>query len=592
MERLKTEPPRPPLAEGALAVAAVALLVVSAVNAGSATAVAVYATGVALSIGLGLWRLARRRDERFARLLIAAGAFWALTSFAQSSDSVLYSIGRATAWFAEPVFVYLILAYPSGILRTRAERWVAGGTAVLAGLLYLPTALLAEYPEPSPWGACGTDCPSNALVLGDGAPGVVDVVRPLRELIVIALWAAVAVLLVRRARTASPLLRRALEPVAAIAVVRSFVMVFYLVARAVWDSSAFADALGWAYLASLPAIALAFVAGLLNQRLFAANALEGLIHALKPHAGAAELRAAMASALEDPSLRVVYWMEGAPGRWVDESGWPSAPPSEFEGRVATEVRSDGRLVAAILHDPELARDPDLVEAASAYALTALENERLALRLRAANDDLRDSRTRVVAAADAERRRIERDLHDGAQQRLVALRMKLGLLAEQLADGSEVASSRVNDLEHDVEATIDEVRSFARDIYPLLLADRGLTEALRAVARRSPIQTTLDATGVGRYPLAIESTVYFACVEALQNAAKHARGAHQADISIWDDGRLRFRVDDDGEGFDATTAAYGNGLTNLSDRLAALGGTLDVESRPGGGTRVSGVIPLR
>jgi len=579
---------RPALVDYSLAVFALALVVLAVARHGHAGAAVTYSVGVALPVGLGLFRLAHGRDQRFARLLLATAALWALASLSQSNDDALYSIGRVAVWIAEPVLVYLVLAFPLGRLTTSAERRLAAATALLAALLYLPTALLAPFPEPSPFAACGTDCPANALAVVDGGAAVVDVMQPVRELLTVALFGAVAGLMVRRARKSPPRLGSALAPVAAIAVFRALVMAVYLGTRAGGGSSQIADVLGWGFLLSLPAVTLAFAAGLFNQRLFAGDALEALIGRMTPHGGAAGLRESMARALRDPSLRIVYWAEGTPGRWVDESGWPVAAPEAEDGQAVTEVASEGRRVAAIVHDAELARDPPLIQAATSYALIALENERLGRELHASINDVRDSRARIVTTADGERRKIERDLHDGAQQRLVALRIKLGLLAERLDSVEE--GGRVHDLEDEVDATIDEVRSFARGIYPPLLAERGLGEALRAAARGAPLPTTLDIPKLRRYPLEVESTVYFACLEALQNAAKHARGATNLWITVSQGSGLRFQVRDNGVGFFSADVQEGSGMTNLRDRIDAIGGTLVVASEPGHGTTVTGMIP--
>jgi signal transduction histidine kinase len=192
--------------------------------------------------------------------------------------------------------------------------------------------------------------------------------------------------------------------------------------------------------------------------------------------------------------------------------------------------------------------------------------------------------------DRERRRIERDLHDGAQQRLVALRIRLGMVAERLDTRSPIDADAIRELEHEVDGTIDEVRSFARGIYPSLLAERGLTEALRAAGRSAPLPTIVDAATIGRYPPELEATVYFSCMEALQNAAKHAHGASGVTITLNHNPHLRFVVSDDGDGFDPEHNGAGAGLTNLRDRLAAVGGELHVDSAPGRGTRISGSIP--
>ena len=204
--------------------------------------------------------------------------------------------------------------------------------------------------------------------------------------------------------------------------------------------------------------------------------------------------------------------------------------------------------------------------------------------------MRRSRARIQAAADEERRRIERDLHDGAQQRLVALRIKLELAAERAGeDGDGAASLRA--LGADVDEALEEVRSLARGIYPAPLADRGLVEGLRAAALSCALPATVLAAGIDRYPRAIESAAYFCCLEALQNAAKHATGATAAVIDLSDDGDLRFEVRDDGAGFDPALVNGGVGFTSMHDRLAAVGGEVAIESRPGHGTRVTARIPL-
>jgi signal transduction histidine kinase len=487
-----------------------------------------------------------------------------------------------------------MLAFPWGRLTTAIERRLTWAAVTVAGVLYLPTALVVQaYPEPNPFASCGTDCPPNALAVTDSTPAVVtDFVRPLREIVTVLLFAGVAIVLTRRARSGSPLLGRAVAPVAAVAICRALVLPVYFSFRAADTASAAADVLGWIWMLSLAAVTVCFAVGLLRQRLFVAKALQRLTLELTTHADARELQTTMARALEDPSLRILYWVQGDPGRWVDETGWPVKWPENEPGRAVTEVASGDRRVAAIVHDVALSQDPALVQAASSYALTALENDRLVGRLHASLRELSESRARIVSVADGERRKIERDLHDGAQQRLVALQIKLELMAERLQDVSPDSASAIRDLEDDVDVTIDEMRALARGVYPSLLAERGLSEALRAAGRGASVPTMVDAAGIGRYSPEVEATVYFACMEALQNVAKHANGASGVSISVSQNERLRFEVRDDGKGFDARNAAYGAGLTNLRDRLAAVGGDLDVESAPGLGTRIAGVIPVR
>jgi len=213
------------------------------------------------------------------------------------------------------------------------------------------------------------------------------------------------------------------------------------------------------------------------------------------------------------------------------------------------------------------------------------------RLRQQAAELQASRGRLVAAADAERRRIERNLHDGAQQHLVALSVKVRLLEQFAERDPERARSLMNQLQDDVSSAIEELRSLAHGIYPPLLSSAGLPVAMRAACRRAPLPASLAADGVGRHPPEVEAAVYFCCLEALQNAAKYAGDGASAQVRIWEDaGGLLFEVFDDGAGFETNRQSDGAGLTNMRDRLGAVGGMLRVESG-GAGTRIHGVVPL-
>ena len=246
--------------------------------------------------------------------------------------------------------------------------------------------------------------------------------------------------------------------------------------------------------------------------------------------------------------------------------------TEEDDRVLTEL---ARQVGLALHNVEL--DSALQE--------SLAN------LKQANDDLRTSRARIVATGDAERRKIERNLHDGAQQHLVAMAVNLRLAKDMLSDDPAAAAELLDALGDAVKDTIQEVRDLAHGIYPPLLMDSGITEALRAAANRSPLSVSVHAERIGRYPSEVEAAVYFCCLEALQNAAKHAPAATVAVTVRDDDGSLRFEVRDDGPGFDPSTATAGHGFVNMSDRLGAIGGTVDWQSGPGGGATIVGAIPL-
>ncbi len=197
----------------------------------------------------------------------------------------------------------------------------------------------------------------------------------------------------------------------------------------------------------------------------------------------------------------------------------------------------------------------------------------------------------MAGADRERQRIERDLHDGAQQSLVALRIRLELAGELLRESPAGAEQLLGKLSTEVDDALEQVRSLARGVYPSLLSDRGLGEALRSAALRSPVRITVDSDGIGRHSPTIESAVYFCCLEAIQNAMKHARGVETISVSLAMNGDLHFEVRDDGAGFVREAVTSSAGLTNMSDRLAAVGGALVIQTAPGMGTCVSGTVPL-
>ena len=214
------------------------------------------------------------------------------------------------------------------------------------------------------------------------------------------------------------------------------------------------------------------------------------------------------------------------------------------------------------------------------------------RLRRQADELQASRGRLVAAADEERRRIERNLHDGAQQYLVAMVIKARLIEQVSGRDPERAMQLVHQLQQDATAALDELRALAHGIYPPLLSSSGLAEALSAACRRAPLPASVEVNGVGRHPAEIESAIYFCCLEALQNAGKYAGPGATARIRLWQEPQaLRFEVTDDGSGFESNGQNSGAGLTNMRDRLGAVGGSITVESVPGRGTKLSGTLPL-
>jgi signal transduction histidine kinase len=558
-------------------------------------ALPVLVLGAGAMFGVGLVDVAHRRELRFARAVIVAGVLWSLSALTASTEPIAYSVGHVAIWLAILAVAYLVLSYPSGRLTGRTERALFTGGAVLTGLLFVPTALVGQFPHPTLWSpsTCASECPHNVFSLVASTPALVrDVVVPMREALAVALFVAIAVAAVRRAQSAEPPLGQLRAPIAAFAVLQAGVWAVYFPLRALAPSSGALSSVSWIFVLSLPAVALACATGRLYERLLAANVLGRMARNLEGRSSATDLRRALADALQDPSLRILYSVAGDSRAWVDESGSPvDLARAAADQRVIQITGGTWRI--AVLYDDRASEDGALGLGAGSYAPAALENHHLTDELRRALDELAETRASRLTAERDTRQKIERDLHDGAQQRLVALRLKLGLAAATLEGRDPAGADALHALEADVDATIDEVRSLARGIYPPLLSRTGLREALRAAGRAAALPTMVSVPDdLGRYPAEIEATVYFSCLEAVQNAAKHAGGATGVTISVWaEDHKLSFEVRDDGAGFELATTPYGTGLSNLGDRLAAVDGTMEIQSAPGQGTVLTGTIPI-
>jgi signal transduction histidine kinase len=264
-------------------------------------------------------------------------------------------------------------------------------------------------------------------------------------------------------------------------------------------------------------------------------------------------------------------------------------PAAGGARAATVVEREGRRVGAIVHDATLAEEPGMLRAVAASAALALENERLEAELRARVAELQSSRERLLAASTTERRRLERDLHDGAQQRLVALALQLGLARRRLDGGDQAeAGALLEGARTELAQALEELRELARGIHPAILTDRGLKPALEALADRAPLPVQVERMPDERLPAPVEATAYFVVAESLTNAARYARAEHAAVAVEREDGWAVVSVRDDGVG--GADPSTGTGLRGLADRLAALDGRLEVDSPPGGGTLVRARIP--
>jgi signal transduction histidine kinase len=580
------------------AIAATAVTVVVALNgpaAHPALVALVRGATVAVPAAVALDALHRRRGDRYALLLLALSAAWFLTTFAESSDAGLYTLGRISGWGAQVFLVYVFLAYPGGRLEARVDRVLMAAMALVALVLFLPRAVLAEdFEVPSPFTSCITDCPANALFAFHREPAFVDaVMKPVGAVLAFLVFTGVGLRLLDRLRHTTPLGRRMFRPVAAVAIATSALTGAGFVARQADPTAPVVEPIAWLLALGVPALAIAAVTGLVRWRLLAGAALERLAQCLRTGPDCATLRRAFGEAFDDPSVQIVFPAPDG-GSWLDCAGEPVELAAAANGRGLTEVRHDGRVIAVLAHDPALYEQPELLDAGVAIAAVALDHNRLAAEAESATREVRRSRARIAASAVRERRRIERDLHDGAQQRLVALRIELELAGELVRRNPEDGADRLRQLGVDVDDALEEIRALAHGAYPPLLADRGLVDALRAAAAGTRIPVDLDAHAIGRYVPEVESAVYFCVRESLQNALKHATGARRLRVTL--DGtrhdELTFTVRDDGAGAPGGTIRPATGITNMQDRLAAVGGELSLRSTPGVGTLVRGRLPTR
>lgn len=329
----------------------------------------------------------------------------------------------------------------------------------------------------------------------------------------------------------------------------------------------------------------AFVTGLLHARL-ARSSVGDLFVELRADPAPADLRDALARALGDPSLALAYWVPkyrsyaGPDGRAVE------LPDSD--GRRAVRlIERDGVPVAALVHDPALRDERELLDAVTAAAGMAIEKSQLNVELRARVEELRGSRARIVEAGQRERQRLERNLHDSAQHRLTALSLRLSLLQEQFA-GDRSAAAQLERARREIDTSLEELREIAHGIHPAVVSGHGLAVALEQLAARAPVPVRLSVEIEGRLPEEVEVAAYYVISESLENIGKHAQAASAAVEVARGNGQVWVEVVDDGIGGADTEG--GSGLRGLADRVEAVGGQLRVWSPRGGGTRVKAEIP--
>jgi signal transduction histidine kinase len=538
-------------------------------------------------VGTGVYALTSHVQAQMGALLIGLGLYSGLWLLNGSSNRVLFSVGVIFSALPVVLFAYLVLAYPDGHLDSRAERglvWGVGGFLTIAWIVaYI---LTRQPPLKTPLLICTPHCPPNAFSFG----AAVRVGEPWIALMVAA-WTVIAcgppILTYRRLRCASTPLRRSLIPVLVAATASAALLLVTLILRAadVGLASAFAAA----YLeAAAAAITVAILLGLSRERLFLGETLADFVNDLGA-SPADDPQALLATAMRDPSLTIAYRRPGD-GTYVSALGEPvTALPND---RALTWIERRGLPVAAVFYDPELADQERFVQAAGSAALMRLEKAQLEADLRATVADLEASRVRLMESANLERRRLERDLHDGVQQQLTAIRIRLDMAAEKIEEDTVEGERMLSAVGKQMDGVLQELRRLARGIYPAVLGERGLVDALKSMAFSTPISVVVRGIAVGRYPEDVEVAVYFCCLEAVQNAVKHAGPDAEATVHLWQEGpRVFFEVRDSGQGFDPGAAGGGVGLTNMRDRIEAVGGRLLITSSRGQHTSVRGTVPV-
>ena len=518
--------------------------------------------------GIVAWR--RRPDSFFGPLMILAGFVTQLSILQWTSQPLLNTVGQLCDLLVAAVWLHLFLAYPSGRLAGRREQVVVIIGYLAAVGLQVVILMLGGF----------NDLHVLTVVSRQAAA---EAVQNLQLLTLSALALIGVGLLWWRWRSLPQWQRRRPAQILINCFSLTLVMLAALLIAGTFQLPGF-EIIRLATFTVAGLAPLAFLAGLLDARLAKAGVGELLVQLRTDPTP--DLRGLLAQALRDPTLSLIYWLPQY-GSWADQDGNPTSLPGPDSDRQVTLVKQNGEQIAALVYHAALGEEPELVEAVSAAAGIALENGRLEAELRARLQELQGSRSRVVEAQQNERRRLERNLHDGAQQRLVALALELGLLADQ-ANNDPATQERLKHARSEVAESLDELRDIARGLHPAVVSGHGLAVALESLTAAAPLQVQLKTDGLPRLPEHLEVAAYYAVSESLTNAAKHAQTDRvTVDVSVTDNTLIVEIVDD---GIGGADSERGTGLRGLADRIEALNGRLRVWSSVGKGTRVRAEIP--
>lgn len=534
-----------------------------------------------LFVAAGLVGMAQRPRSAVGALLVVAG-FLYLVGRLQGADPAWLGLTANlsnSAW--QGLIFYITFSFPGARLQHPIDRvLVFGGLAFtiannLFSLVTVPERVAPTLDPTNPW----------FLSLEVGA---VDATRPILLVVGYVLIVGGAAWLVRRWLRASGPLRRVLTPVYASALATSLTaLVLRLTIGVVSPSTDASQLISIALLIAYGLLPIGFLIGLLRAQI-ARAAVADLVVELGELPTPARLRSALAAALRDPTLEVVTW-SGERNAFVDADGRVAAVPSGGSGRSVTVLQRDGQPSAILVHDPAVLDDPGLVAAVGTAVRLTIDNEQLERQVGRQLEEVRASRARVAAAADGARQKIERDIHDGTQQRLLGVSIGLQGVRERL-DGGSTEAAELDEVRAQLTAALAELRELAQGVHPAVLTQHGLDAALRALARRSTIPVELDLRLNGeRLPEAVEVAAYFIASSALSNAQAHS-AATRVTIGLERGERdVRLVISDDGVG--GAREGSGSGLTGMRDRAETVGGRLTVDSPRGGPTRISAVVPI-
>jgi signal transduction histidine kinase len=527
----------------------------------------------ALAVGAGLALVAAGVVTSFARpagrigdLALLAGFVWFAPFWAgwNGGPPLVLSLGTLAAGFAFPLLVHLVLAYPNGRLRSKGARVLVAGVYLEAALSAVGRALFRDpFFDPGCW----DNCTANVFLLRS-LPRVAHGIQDADLWFAAAAAAALATVCVWRLAAASPPARRTLWPV----LTGGFALAAVTIAHSVaLDRMPLEDPSDPAFLsifvvgcAAVIALALGLLSAVVSARV-QRRSVARIVAQLGDAPAPGSLESALARAIGDPGLRIAYWLPTS-RRYVDARGRPVEEPLAASGRAVTPLVGGGRRIALVAHATAIA---ELEREIGPAVRLALENERLQAEVLAQLHDLRESRMRIVETGDAERRRLERDLHDGAQQRLLALSYDLRVAgAASEGEGDLETASLLGQATSDAQVALGELRELAHGIHPAILTEAGLEPALATLADAAPVTVEIGETPGERYPAPVETAAYFVVAEALDDAAR--RGASYAAVgALRHEQRLVVKVEDDGSARTST-------MIQVADRVGALGGRLEIE----------------